>query len=223
MAQENTNSFKDKLKAWGGFFISAYFIKNFCIWLGSIMLFFVLVVMGLRIYTRHSQKVSVPSVEGMTIEQAVKIIEDRKLEAVVSDSVYNSSAAPGTVIPGGQIPRAGYNVKEGRKVFLTYKTWSKEITEMPDLNGRSLVDCQEQLRLRGLLLGNVKKEKGPHNDLFKEARINGAKISKGKKLYKGDVIDLMMWEKDENAGNNTQSDYDSNSDTDDNIIDEDEF
>jgi serine/threonine-protein kinase len=199
MAQENTNSFKDKLKAWGRFFISAYFIKNFCIWLASVLLFFIIVLVGLRVYTRHSQKVSVPSVEGMTIEQAQKIIQERKLEAVVSDSVYNSTAASGTVIPGGQTPRAGYLVKEGRKIFLTYKTWSREATEMPDLAGRSLVDCQEQLRLRGLLLGQVKKEKGPHNDLFKEARINGAKISKGKKLLKGDVIDLIMWEKDDKS------------------------
>ncbi len=224
MAQENTNSFKDKLKAWGKFFISAYFIKNFCIWLGSILLFFVIVFLALRVYTRHSQEVSVPSVEGMTLEQAQKLILERKLEPVISDSVYNSSVAPGTVIPGGQIPRAGYSVKEGRKVFLTYKTWSKEITEMPDLSGRSLVDCQEQLRLRGLLLGNVKKEKGPHNDLFKEARINGAKISKGKKLYKGDVIDLIMWEKDDNSDDSDSfSDYNSGADTEDNIIEEDEF
>lgn len=108
MAQENTNSFKDKLKAWGKFFISAYFIKNFCIWLGSILLFFVIVFLALRVYTRHSQEVSVPSVEGMTLEQAQKLILERKLEPVISDSVYNSSVAPGTVIPGGQIPRAGY-------------------------------------------------------------------------------------------------------------------
>jgi len=205
MAQEKSNSFKDKLQAWGKFFISAYFIKNFCIWLASIILFFILVFVGLRIYTRHSQKVSVPSVEGMTIEQAQKAILDRRLEPVVSDSVYNSSANPGTVIPGGQLPRAGYSVKEGRKVFLTYKTWTRESTEMPDLSGRSLADCQEQLRLRGLLLGNVKKEKGAHNDLFKEARINGAKISKGKKLLKGDVIDLVIWEKDDNSSSNTNS------------------
>ena len=161
------------------------------------LIIIIIVFVGLRIYTRHSQKVSVPSVEGMTIEQAQKIIRERNLEPVVSDSVYGGNAKPGTIIPEGQIPVAGFQVKEGRKVFLIYKAWSKEPVKMPAVEGISLNDAKMQLVQAGLLPGKITKQKGRYKDLVLEARFNGAKISQGKSLSKGDIIDLVISEGEE--------------------------
>jgi beta-lactam-binding protein with PASTA domain len=216
MEQENSNTFKDKMKAWGKFFVSAYFIKNICILVVSIILFFIIVFFSLKAYTRHSQKVSVPSVEGLSINEAIKLIKDRGLDYEISDSVYTSSAKPGTIVPGGQIPPAGYSVKEDRKIFLTYKAWSKEPTKMPRVVKMSLVDAQQQLISCGLLLGKVTKQPGRFNDYVIEARFKGAKISEGKELVKGDVIDLVVSERSEDRLRDDSYDYldDSNSDSD---------
>lgn len=194
MEQENRNSFKDYLSAWGKFFASGYFIKNISIYVGSIVLFFIIVFLCLKVYTRHSQKVSVPSVEGLTVDEAIKLLEQRKLTYEISDSIYNSSAKPGTVVTGGQIPRAGFNVKEGRKVFLTIKAWGKEPTTLPGVINVSLSDAQMQLLQAGLILGKVTRQPGKFKDYVVEARFKGAKISVGKPLFKGDVVDLVVQE-----------------------------
>ncbi len=218
MAKENSYSFKDVIKAWGKFFISTYFIKNFCIWLASIVLFFILVFVGLRIYTRHSQKVSVPSVEGMTLDEAKKIILERKLVPEITDSVFGGSSKPGTIIPNGQIPTAGYSVKEGRKVYLTYKAWTKELVDMPTVTNISLKDATRRIESCGLLLGKVTRKKAKFKDFVLEARFNGAKIPQGEgqpfKLHKGDVVDLVVSDGSEDQNSATDfSDEDSNSDS----------
>ncbi len=41
---EQKHSFGDWMKAWGKFFISPYFIKNILIYIGTIIVFFVLEV-----------------------------------------------------------------------------------------------------------------------------------------------------------------------------------
>ena len=59
MEQEG-NTFMDTLKAWGRFFISRYFIKNICIFIATVLIFILLVVQGLKWYTHHTEKISVP-------------------------------------------------------------------------------------------------------------------------------------------------------------------
>ena len=90
MEQEKKSSFMDYLKAWGRFFISRYFIKNICIFIATVVVFLLLITQGLKWYTHHTEKISVPSVEGMTVAEAKKIIKERGLEAVVNDSTLNA-------------------------------------------------------------------------------------------------------------------------------------
>ncbi|MBQ1697975.1 MAG: PASTA domain-containing protein [Bacteroidales bacterium] len=195
MEQEGKKTFKDYLKAWGRFFISAYFIKNICIYLAVVLLFFVLVVQGLKWYTHHNEKLSVPSVEGMTIAEAKKIIAERGLEAVVNDSTYEckeKSIKPGQVIVGGQLPPAGYQVKRGRKIYLTYLAYTKQPATMPNIDGESVETAKSLIQGAGLIPGKITERENPHKGLVLEAKFNGARVSAGKQLHKGDVIDLVI-------------------------------
>lgn len=71
----------------------------------------------LRWYTDHGKFVSVPQLKGMTLQEAITALEDRDLEYMIVDSIYDRKAIPGSVLD--QNPSAESQVKEGRQVFLT--------------------------------------------------------------------------------------------------------
>jgi beta-lactam-binding protein with PASTA domain len=201
MEQENNSSFMDYLKAWGLFFISRYFIKNICIFIATVLVFILLITQGLKWYTHHTEKISVPSVEGMTVAEAKKIIKERGLEAVVNDSTFecaSKSIKPGQVIPGGQQPTPGYQVKKGRKIYLTYLAYTKQHATMPNINGESVETAKSLILGAGLIPGKITEREHPHKGLVLEARFNGAKVSAGKQLHKGDIIDLIIGKGEDN-------------------------
>ncbi|MCR5455272.1 MAG: PASTA domain-containing protein [Bacteroidales bacterium] len=193
--EQESNTFMDTLKAWGRFFISRYFIKNICIFIAVVLLFLLIVVQGLKWYTHHSEKISVPSVEGMTVNEAKKIISERGLVAVVHDSTFectSKSIKPGQVIPGGQQPTPGYQVKKGRKVYLTYLAYTRQPATMPNITGESVETAKSLILGAGLIPGKITERESKFKGLVLEAKFNGAKVSGGKQLHKGDVIDLII-------------------------------
>ena len=201
MEQENNSSFMDYLKAWGRFFISRYFIKNICIFIATVVVFLLLITLGLKWYTHHTEKISVPSVEGMTVAEAKKIIKERGLEAVVNDSTFecaSKSIKPGQIIPGGQQPTPGYQVKKGRKIYLTYLAYTKQPATMPNINGESVETAKSLILGAGLIPGKITEREHPHKGLVLEAKFNGARVSAGKQLHKGDIIDLIIGKGEDN-------------------------
>ncbi|MCQ2253453.1 MAG: PASTA domain-containing protein [Bacteroidales bacterium] len=221
--EEQNKSFGDKLKAWGKFFISPYFLKNISIFLGTVILFFVIVVQCLKWYTRHNQQLSVPAVEGMTIAEAEKEIKARGLVPKILDSVFISKVAPGHIIPGGQQPIAGYAVKKGRIVYLTYMAFTKEPTTMPKIEGESKETAKSLLIGKGLVVGKETERAWPYKNQVIEARHNGARISPGKELHKGDIIDLVIGKGNEDNEQSASSIGDETSTPDNYSIDTDEF
>ena len=214
MEKENNSSFMDYLKAWGRFFISRYFIKNICIFIATVLVFILLITQGLKWYTHHTEKISVPSVEGMTVAEAKKIIKERGLEAVVNDSTFecaSKSIKPGQIIPGGQQPTPGYQVKKGRKIYLTYLAYTKQPATMPNINGESVETAKSLILGAGLIPGKITERENPHKGLVLEARFNGAKVSAGKQLHKGDIIDLIIGKGEDN---DATTPFDGNTDTD---------
>jgi beta-lactam-binding protein with PASTA domain len=71
----------------------------------------------LQWYTDHGQYVSVPELKGLSTEEAIKALQERNLDYLVIDSIYDRKAVPGSVFD--QSPAFESQVKEGRQVFLT--------------------------------------------------------------------------------------------------------
>ena len=212
MEQENNSSFMDYLKAWGRFFISRYFIKNICIFIATVLVFILLITQGLKWYTHHTEKISVPSVEGMTVAEAKKIIKERGLEAVVNDSTFecaSKSIKPCQIIPGGQQPTPGYQVKKGRKIYLTYLAYTKQPATMPNINGESVETAKSLILGAGLIPGKITEREHPHKGLVLEAKFNGARVSAGKQLHKGDIIDLIIGKGEDNDATTPYSESDT--------------
>ena len=75
-----------------------------------------IVYLSLKLFTKHGSYQQVPSVENMSYTQAIGILHTDGFRVDIRDSLYNDSYKPGYVIE--QFPKAGANVKPGRKIFL---------------------------------------------------------------------------------------------------------
>lgn len=114
-----------------------------------------IVLWALGAYTHHGEKIEVPSVVGKSSYDAENLLDDRGLVAIVADSAYRASAAPGTVLE--QTPKAGSEVKSGRVVYLTVNLNGEPLTKFPDLVGNSsLREAEAKLKALGFKLAPYK-------------------------------------------------------------------
>lgn len=72
---------------------------------------------GLRAYTRHSERISVPAVTGLDMQEAMTMLEASGLQPVIMDSLYSATGKAGSVVE--QDPLSGVEVKGTRNVYLT--------------------------------------------------------------------------------------------------------
>jgi len=71
----------------------------------------------LQINSRPWAECSVPDVTSLSKDEAFDVLEELELVPIHLDSVYSSSAVPGSILE--QSPPAGSSVKSGRPVYLT--------------------------------------------------------------------------------------------------------
>ena len=73
-------------------------------WLNIVLMLLVVITVPLvtfymlDTFTRHGEKIEVPSVAGMSFQDAEKAMKERGLVAAVADSVYDKNAESGSVI-----------------------------------------------------------------------------------------------------------------------------
>lgn len=165
-------------------------IRQLAILIAVVVLFVVLISVALRVYTRHGQNVSVPELRRLSLTEVKKICDERGLKFEISDSVYSSNAAPGTVID--QTPPATFKVKKERTIFLTIKAYSVEQVAMPRLIDLSIKSAQAQLATVGLGVGKISYKPDIARDAVIEQMFNGKPIPAGTRVAKGSLIDLVL-------------------------------
>lgn len=74
------------------------------------------VYFALAIFTKHGCSRELPSVEGRSYTEAIRLLDDRGFKVDIRDSVYREDVKPGFVVE--QFPKGGSVVKPGRKIFL---------------------------------------------------------------------------------------------------------
>ena len=99
--------------------------RTFWVQLGVVVVLavvgFVALNVFLRAFTRHSERIAVPSVVGVHMNEAEMALEAAGLKPVVMDSLYSAKGDAGSVVE--QDPAAGVEVKGTRNVYLTvYRT-----------------------------------------------------------------------------------------------------
>lgn len=132
----------------------------------------------LDVWTDHGKTATVPDIKGVPYTTAATLLDECGLGIEVSDSVYDSSSAPGIVTKSW--PRAHTTVKPGRTVYVTINALSpRQITinvPLVDISSRQAVAY-----LEGLGLKNIRTEyvPGQFDDLVKGAYYNGRQLGNG--------------------------------------------
>ena len=126
--------------------------KNFYIHLGISLILSVvllLIVIGsLKIYTRHGDAFVVPDLEGQLHDQLYENEASHVFNFLVTDSVYDNSLIPGSVIK--QNPSAGSKAKEGRTIYLTVVSYAPKMSIMPELKDLTVRQAVTTLKTNGL-------------------------------------------------------------------------
>ncbi len=139
-------------------------------------------------WTRHDSTIAVPSVKTLPFDRAKSVLDSEGLVAVLSDSVYDKSTRPGTVIE--QNPKAGTTVKEGREIYLSINAFSPKMVTIPALTDISL--RQAKSILEGLEIKKVIEKRVPSDfkDLVLAVRYKGNRLSAGARIPVSATIEL---------------------------------
>lgn len=183
------------------FLKSKVFGKQLLVALAAFLVFSFLVISWLKIATNHNQKIEVPNLVKMSIEDVENSLEEYDLEYVVIDSVnYDPNFPPQSVI--SQSPEAGDFVKENRKIYLKLNPSSYSIIEMPDLMGRTKRQAISQLMAIGFRV-DEKYEYIPDiaEDVVRGIKWNGSAVFKGSKVPKNSILTLVLGDGYPDGGN----------------------
>lgn len=125
------------------FFYSKSFLINLAIALTIIAVFIWGIFKFIDSYTNHGQTISVPSLEGVHIDEVEKLLEEKKLRYVILDSIFIEDEEKGIVLE--QNPLADDLVKENRTVYVTI---SKVIP--PKIKMPKVVEMSQRLAIAKL-------------------------------------------------------------------------
>lgn len=150
-----------------------------------------LILMWLRFSTHHGQKIEVPDLAKMTLDEAWKTLDELDLKYEIMDTTnYNPEFPHQTVIE--QIPKAGKFVKEDRKIYLSINRSGYPSIEIPMVLGKTMRQAEPALRAVGFEIGKIRYRKYIAKDELLEMSFEGKIIQPGEKLQKTSVIDLVL-------------------------------
>lgn len=140
--------------------------------------------------TNHGQMVDVPSLEGMNLNDIEDMLDKKNLRFQVSDCTFVKDKKPLSIL--SQYPRAGTQVKENRRIYISVAAQSPPKVKMPNLIDASLKNAQLVCQSYDLNLKNIKY--APHfakNAILKQFW-GTHEIKPGTLLPKGSEINVLV-------------------------------
>jgi eukaryotic-like serine/threonine-protein kinase len=155
-----------------------------------VLLLFVVISWTLNSSTRHGEALTVPDIKGLTINDAIRILEAKKLKFLITDSLYFEDQPKNAVLEQNPSPQS--KVKEGRIIYLTLNSNKAPLVNMPNLIDVSLRQAQAMLQSAGLKSGRLIYKPDIAQNVVLEQQANGRAIAAGTKIPKGSTIDLVL-------------------------------
>ncbi len=140
--------------------------------------------------TNHGEAITVPSLKGLTMEEAEDLLDDRNLDYEVTDSTFMAGLKPLTVL--SQYPLENSKVKQGRKIYLTINTETAPMIKLPKLTEMSVKSAEQQLLVAGLLKPNLEYQDDIRENEVLEVKYEGTKIDAGTLIAKGSKVTLVV-------------------------------
>ena len=174
------------------FLKSKSLIKQVVIAIIGLLVFVFVLKYWLGVTTNHNQKIQVPNLHKMSLEDVTRKLKELDLDFIVIDSAsFNPDYPKKSVIE--QSPEAGDFVKEKRKIYLTLNPSKYRDVTIPDLNGRTKRQATSQLRAKGLNVGtNFTYVHDIGKDVVRGLRFNGKILNPGDKLPLNSIVDLVL-------------------------------
>lgn len=161
--------------------------------LGAIALyagFALLFGLFVRWYTNHGETIEVPDIRGKNYNEAVNILERQQLHVQISDSLFDDSKPPLSVLDQNPGPKS--QVKESRTIYLTVNSKAAPQINLPDLKDVSLKQASMILASYGLKVGNLSYKPDLAKDVVLAMKYNGIEVTTGIPVKKGAKIDLVL-------------------------------
>ena len=154
--------------------------------------------------TNHDQKIGVPNLAKMGLDEADKTLDDLDLDFVVIDSAsFNPEYPPKSIIE--QNPEAGDFVKEGRKIYLTLNPSSYRKIVVPNVLGKTKRQVVTQLMSAGFKIGESTYIPDIGRDVVRKLQFNGRELIAGMAIPKNSDIDLVLGDGKGNTSNNSNN------------------
>ena len=153
-------------------------------------LIFIFFYVYLPASTQHGETITVPNLEGMSLEDMDDFLKKRNLNYEVSDSNYTSSYPPLAILK--HYPQAGSYVKENRKIYLTVNSRQPKSVNMPNLIDGSLKNAELVLESYGLKRGKITYKPDLAANAVLEQQFEGKPIAQGTPVLRGSKIDLVV-------------------------------
>ena len=173
------------------FLMTKTFLKQLGLALVVVIGFVMLVLFYLRISTNHNQKIQVPDLAKMTLDEADAALTDLDLRWEIIDTTnYNPDYPKKSVIE--QLPKAGSYVKENRTIYLTVNRSDYRSLPVPNVVGRTRRQAEPTLISLGFKIGSVSYRPYIAKDEVLQLRHKGELLKPGELLQKTAVIDLVL-------------------------------
>ena len=147
------------------------FIAVFCMMLVMVLYF------GLKSGTRHNETIVVPNFVGKNIDDAQRIAENKDLNIVVRDSIFDVDLPGGTIVdqlPGTSDVR-DVTVKPGRKIYVTINAYSRRQVDVPYVAKQTLRQALNQVERSGLTIDKLVYEADMTSTDYVEKQVVGGK------------------------------------------------
>lgn len=173
------------------FLFTKLFLKQLLIAFIAIIVLILVILWWLKLSTNHNQKIEVPDLAKMSLNDVEEKLDDLDLRFEILDSAnYNPDYPKYSVIE--QIPNAGKFVKEDRKIYLTLNPSSYRKLKLPEVVGRTRRQAEPTLLAMGFRIGKITYRSYIAKDEVLELRHQGKKVEPGTKLQITTIIDLVL-------------------------------
>lgn len=174
------------------FLKSKSFFKQIAIAIIGLLVFVFVLKYWLGITTNHKQKIQVPNLHKMSLNDVEKKLHELNLDFKVIDSAsFNPEYPKKSVIE--QSPEEGDFVKEKRKIYLTLNPSKFRDVTIPNLNGKTKRQAISHLRNIGFNIGtNYTYVTDIGKDVVRGLRYNGEILNHGDVLPLNSIIDLVL-------------------------------
>lgn len=166
--------------------IGNIYFKNIALMIIIFAVLIFIALFGLDKYTRHNEKIEVPYLKGLQVEEAAAILRSSGLEYEVVDSIFEKKGVPGSVLE--QIPKEKSYVKGGRSIYLTVQAKAEQLVPIPDLEDYSQRQAQALLNSLGFNNIQISEVKSEYKGLVIAVEYKGIPIKGGQKVPKGSVL-----------------------------------